>query len=46
MYTLSTLDQLRTRLGLASTDTADDTRLMNALQAAAPQIERETGWRF
>lgn len=46
MYTLSTLDQLRTRLGLASTDTADDTRLMNALQAAAAQIERETGRRF
>jgi len=46
MYTISTLDQLRTRLGLASADTADDPRLLNALQAAAAQIERATGRRF
>ncbi len=46
MYTLSTLDQLRARLGLASTDTADDPRLLNALLAAASQIERATGRRF
>src|SRR3954469_16248933 len=46
MYTLSTLDQLRTRLGLATADTADDTRLLNVLQAAAAQIERATGRRF
>lgn len=46
MYTLSTLDQLRTRLGLASTDTADDPRLLTALEAAAAQIERGTGRRF
>ena len=46
MYTLSTLDQLRSRLGLASTDTTDDPRLLNALQAAAAQIERATGRRF
>lgn len=46
MYTLSTLDQLRSRLSLASTDTADDPRLLNALQAAASHIERATGRRF
>ena len=46
MITLSTLDQLRTRLGLASGDTADDARLMSALQAASAQIERATGRRF
>ena len=46
MYTLSTLDQLRARLGLASSDTADDPRLLNALQAAAAQIERAAGRRF
>ncbi|MBI1280548.1 MAG: hypothetical protein GC179_20665 [Anaerolineaceae bacterium] len=46
MYTLSTLDQLRTRLGLATTDTADDPRLLDVLQAAAAQIERAAGRRF
>ncbi len=46
MYTLSTLDQLRTRLGLASTDTADDQRLLTALQAAAAHIERTANRRF
>ena len=46
MYTLSTLYQLRERLGLASTDTADDARLLNVLQAAASQIERAAGRRF
>lgn len=46
MYTISTLDQLRARLGLASTDTADDPRLLNALQAAAAGIERAAGRRF
>ncbi len=46
MYTLATLDQLRARLGLASTDTADDTRLLNALQAAAAGIEHATDRRF
>lgn len=46
MYTLSTLHQLREHLGLASADTADDTRLLNALQAAASQIERAAGRRF
>src|SRR6185436_13702504 len=34
------------RLGLASTDTTDDARLLSALQAAAAQIERATGRRF
>lgn len=46
MYTISTLYQLRARLGLAVTETADDTRLLNALQAAATQIERAAGRRF
>lgn len=46
MYTLSTLYQLRARLGLATADTADDTRLLAALQAASAQIERAAGRRF
>jgi hypothetical protein len=46
MYTLSTLDQLRARLGLAAAETADNTRLLVALQAASAQIERAAGRRF
>jgi hypothetical protein len=46
MYTLTTLYQLREHLGLAAADTADDARLLNALQAAASQIERAAGRRF
>ncbi|MEZ4667902.1 MAG: hypothetical protein R3E39_08310 [Anaerolineae bacterium] len=46
MYTISTLYQLRDHLGLAASDTSGDTRLLNALQAAASQIERAAGRRF
>src|SRR5262245_18391586 len=46
MYTLNTLFALRARLGLAASETADDPRLIAALQAAAFQIERAAGRRF
>ncbi len=46
MYMFATLDQLRTRLGLTTIDTADDQRLIGVLQASAAQIERATGRRF
>jgi hypothetical protein len=46
MYTLNTLYALHARLGLADSDTADDARLLAALQAAAAQIERTAGRRF
>jgi hypothetical protein len=46
MYTLATLHQFRQRLGLSATDTADDTRLLAALQAASAQIEQAAGRRF
>ncbi len=44
MYTITTLDRLKARLGL--TTAADDMRLLAALQAASAQIERGTGRRF
>ncbi|RMF81959.1 MAG: hypothetical protein D6737_03395 [Chloroflexi bacterium] len=46
MYTLATLHQLRRRLGLASSDTADDDRLRVALEAATAHIERIAGRTF
>jgi hypothetical protein len=46
MYTIATLYQLRQRLGLAASETADDARLLAALQAAAAQIERAADRRF
>lgn len=46
MYTLATLHQLRQRLGLSAADTADDARLLAALQAASAQIEQAAGRRF
>lgn len=46
MYTLATLYALRARLGLAAADTADDPRLLTALQAASAHIERAAGRRF
>jgi hypothetical protein len=46
MYTLTTLHQLRIRLGLATTDTADDPQLLTALQHASRQIETTCGRRF
>jgi hypothetical protein len=46
MYTLSTLEHLRRRLGLSAADTGEDARLLAALQAASAQIERAAGRRF
>lgn len=46
MYTLATLDHLRRRLGLAADDTAEDDRLLRALQAASAEVERLTGRRY
>lgn len=46
MYMLNTLYALRARLGLATSETSDDTRLLHALQAAAAQVERAAGRRF
>ena len=46
MYTLATIDQLRSRLGLAADDGADDERLWRALTAATARIERDSGRRF
>jgi hypothetical protein len=46
MYTIATLHHLRRHLGLASSDTAEDVRLMDALRAATAQIERAVGRRF
>ncbi|HLV33702.1 MAG TPA: hypothetical protein VKY59_01255 [Spirillospora sp.] len=46
MYVLATLDRLRQRLGLSASDTADDARLLAALQAASAQIEAAAGRRF
>lgn len=46
MYTITSLYQLRQRLGLAASDTADDPRLLVALQSAAAHLERLVGRRF
>lgn len=46
MYTLATLYQLRRRLGLESSDTSDDDRLLAALQAASAEIEHAANRRF
>lgn len=46
MYTIATLEQLRRRLGLTASDTADDDRLLRALQAASAEVERLTGRRY
>jgi hypothetical protein len=46
MYVLNTLYALRARLGLATSETTDDPRLIAALQAAAFQVERAAGRRF
>lgn len=46
MYMLSTLHRLRQQLGLATTETADDPRLIAALEAASAHIERSAGRRF
>ena len=46
MYTLTTLHRFRHLLGFAPADTADDRRLLHALNASAAHIERATGRRF
>ena len=46
MYTLATLDQLRSRLGLAPGDKADEARLWRALTAASARIEGANGRHF
>lgn len=46
MYMLSTLYRLRQQLGLAATETADDSRLIPTLEAASTHIERSAGRRF
>lgn len=46
MYTIATLQQLRQRLGLSLDDTADDNRLLAALQAATAQMEAAAVRRF
>jgi hypothetical protein len=46
MYTIATLQQLRQRLGLSPDDTADDPRLLAALQAATAQMEAAALRRF
>ena len=46
MYTLCALHPLRQRFGLAASDTADDARLLAALQMATAQVERAAERRF
>ncbi len=46
MYTIATLHHLRQRLGLGAADTAEDIRLLAALEAASAQIETAAGRRF
>lgn len=46
MYTLATLDQFRQRLGLSASDSSEDARLIEALQAASAQIEQAARRRF
>ncbi len=42
MYTIATLTELRQHLGFAESDTAEDARLLAALEAASRTIERYT----
>jgi hypothetical protein len=46
MYSIATLHHLRSYLGLAAADTAEDPRLMDTLRAATTQIERAAGRHF
>ncbi len=46
MYTLATPAQLRSRLGLAPDDDAQDERIWRALTAASARIEQVSGRRF
>lgn len=46
MYTIATLDELRQHIGFSAEDTAEDTRLLAALEAASRTIERHTRRHF
>jgi hypothetical protein len=46
LTTYATLDALRSRFGLAASDTGDDARLLDKLRQATSQIERYTGRSF
>ena len=46
MYTLATLYALRQHIGLDASDTTEDERLMDALEAASAAIERHSCRRF
>ncbi len=46
MYTIATLTALRQHLGLSSSDTSDDARLLGVLQAASAHVERAAARRF
>lgn len=41
-----TLDELKARLDISTTDTADDTKLEVIIQAASRAIDAKTGRRF
>jgi hypothetical protein len=46
MVSLASLEMLRAQLGLAASDSSEDTRLLRALEAASLGIERKTNRRF
>lgn len=46
MYSLASLEMLRAHLGLAASDSSEDTRLLRALEAASLGIERKANRRF
>lgn len=46
MYSFVTLDALRQHIGLDASDTTEDERLIDALEAASASIERRTRRRF
>jgi hypothetical protein len=46
MYSLASLEMLRAQLGLAASDSSEDTRLLRALEAASLSIESKTQRRF
>ncbi len=46
MYTIATLSELRQHLGFAATDSAEDARLLAALEAASRTMERATRRHF
>jgi hypothetical protein len=46
MYTLANLFQFKRYLGISPTNSAEDDRLLAALETASTQLERDTGRRF